>query len=108
MGDTEAGTLRVPSPNTDNRCLVCSLISALTSSVAAHGVCLLQPAREAACYNELSSGVNAALVTAPVFKTGETSFTGVWWVRFPSAPASRVFVGRLRFASRFARVRTAS
>ena len=32
------------------------------------------------------SGVNAALVTAPVFKTGGTSYTDVRWVRFPSAP----------------------
>lgn len=31
-------------------------------------------------------GVKAALVTAPVFKTGETSFRDVWWVRFPSTP----------------------
>lgn len=33
------------------------------------------------------TGVNAALVTVPVFKTGETSYSDVWWVRFPSAPA---------------------
>jgi len=36
---------------------------------------------------QLDSGVNAALVTVPVFKTGETSYTDVWWVRFPYAPA---------------------